>query len=262
MGVPSTSARTASRNALPEGTEGCARWVQPADGRASSLGPRRSVAACWGRSCRWVTVVGAELLATGHGKAVRTAAGPARADLGCTGCAAPNSGRGPRGRPKERMLVADWGSAGTCGTQEEQLRKPSEDTSSLEKNIWDGGGSHRRSRAASTAALMDVATETPLTPAPARVRSSQGEEQLPHALCRPVSGSSDTPNSCLVGEVCWVLPLGSAVFFVGSYTEVEPAQASGSPTLAWGAGRTDGGRPSHEEHARRQTRRIPGPHPH
>lgn len=113
MGVPSTSARTASRNALPEGTEGCARWVQPADGRASSPGPRRSVAACWGRSCRWVTVVGAELLATGHGKAVRTAAGPARADLGCTGCAAPNSGRGPRGRPKERMLVADWGSAGT-----------------------------------------------------------------------------------------------------------------------------------------------------
>ncbi len=113
MGVPSTSTRTASRNALPEGTEGCARWVQPADGRASSPGPRRSVAACWGRSCRWVTVVGAELLATGHGKAVRTAAGPARADLGCTGCAAPNSGRGPRGRPKERMLVADWGSAGT-----------------------------------------------------------------------------------------------------------------------------------------------------
>ena len=85
MGVPSTSTRTASRNALPEGTEGCARWVQPADGRASSPGPRRSVAACWGRSCRWVTVVGAELLATGHGKAVRTAAGPARADLGRTG---------------------------------------------------------------------------------------------------------------------------------------------------------------------------------
>ena len=262
MGVPSTSARTASRNALPEGTEGCARWVQPADGRASSPGPRRSVAACWGRSCRWVTVVGAELLATGHGKAVRTAAGPARADLGCTGCAAPNSGRGPRGRPKERMLVADWGSAGTMRHAGRTVAQAVRRHILPRKNVWDGGGSHRRSRAASTAALMDVATETPLTPAPARVRSSQGEEQLPHALCRPVSGSSDTPNSCLVGEVCWVLPLGSAVFFVGSYTEVEPAQASGSPTLAWGAGRTDGGRPSHEEHARRQTRRIPGPHPH
>ena len=65
--------------------------------------------------------------------------------------------------------------------QEEQLRKPSEDTFSLEKNIWDGGGSHRRSRAASTAALRDVATNTPLTPAP-RVRSSEGKAQLPHVL--------------------------------------------------------------------------------
>ena len=112
------------------------------------------------------------------------------------------------------------------------MRKPSEDRSSLAENVWDGGGSHRRSRAVSTAALWDVATETPLTPAPARVRSSQGEEELPHALWRPCSGASNTPNSCLVREVCWVLPLGSAVFFVGSYTEVEPAQASGSPTLA------------------------------
>ena len=105
--------RTASRNDLPEGIEGCARWHQRADGRASSPGPRQSAAACWGRGLLGVTVVGAELLATGHGKAVRTAAGPARADLGRTGCAAPHSGRGPRVRPKERMLVADWGSAGT-----------------------------------------------------------------------------------------------------------------------------------------------------
>ncbi len=29
---------------------------------------------------------------------------------------------------------------------------------------------------------MDVATETPLTPAHARVRFSEGKEQLPHAL--------------------------------------------------------------------------------
>ena len=182
--------------------------------------------------------------------------------LGGRGAQHTFSGRGPRGRLKERMLLADWGSAGTMRHAGRTVAQAVRRHILPRKNVWDGGGSHRRSRAASTAALMDVATETPLTPAPARVRSSQGEEQLPHALCRPVSGSSDTPNSCLVGEVCWVLPLGSAVFFVGSYTEVEPAQASGSPTLAWGAGRTDGGRPSHEEHARRQTRRIPGPHPH
>ena len=211
MGVPSTSARTASRNALPEGTEGCARWVQPADGRASSPGPRRSVAACWGRCCRWVTVVGAELLATGHGKAVRTAAGPARADLGWTGCAAALAGRGPRGRPEERMLMADWGSAGMVRHAGRTVAQAVRRHILPRKNVWDGGGSHRRSRAVSTAALRDVATETPLTPAPARVRSSQGEEELPHALWRPCSGSSNTPNSCLVREVCWVLPLGSAV---------------------------------------------------
>ena len=89
------------------------RGQQRADGRASSPGLRGSAAGCWGHCFLWVTVVGAQLLATGHGKAVRTAAGPARADLGRTGCAAPHSGRGPRVRPKERMLVADWGSAGT-----------------------------------------------------------------------------------------------------------------------------------------------------
>ena len=88
MSAPSALFRTASRNDLPEDTEGCARWHQRADGRASSTGPRRSAAACWGHCFLWVTVVGAQLLATGHGKAVRTAAGPARADLGCTGCAA------------------------------------------------------------------------------------------------------------------------------------------------------------------------------
>jgi hypothetical protein len=62
------------------------------------------------------------------------------------------------------------------------LGKPSDDTFDLEKNIWDGGGSHRRSRAVSTVALRDVATKTPLTPAPVRVRFSQGKAQLPHAL--------------------------------------------------------------------------------
>ena len=65
------------------------RCHQRADGRASSPSPRRSAAACWGRCFHRVTVVGAQLLATGHGKAVRTAAVPARAVLGKTGSAAP-----------------------------------------------------------------------------------------------------------------------------------------------------------------------------
>ncbi len=54
--------------------------------------------------------------------------------------------------------------------------------SSLNKTVGDGGGSHRRSRAVSTAALRGVATNTPQTPAPVRVRSTQGKAQLPHAL--------------------------------------------------------------------------------
>ena len=94
----------------------------------------------------------------------------------------PCSGRGPRGRPKERMLLADLGSAGTAGHAERTVGQAVRRHVLPRKNIWDGGGSHRRSRAVSTAALRDVATETPLTPAPARVRSSEGKAQLPPAL--------------------------------------------------------------------------------
>jgi hypothetical protein len=88
MSVPSALLRTASRNDRPEGAAGRSRRHQRADGRASSTVHCWLAAACWGRSCHWVTVVREQLLATGHGKAVRTAAGPARADLGWTGCAA------------------------------------------------------------------------------------------------------------------------------------------------------------------------------
>lgn len=98
------------------------------------------------------------------------------------GGAAPLTGRGPRGRPKERMLLADLGSAGTAGHAERTVGQAVRRHVITRKNIWDGGGSHRRSRAACTAALKDVATQTPLTPAPVRVRSSQGKAQLPHAL--------------------------------------------------------------------------------
>ena len=102
--------------------------------------------------------------------------------LGARGAQHTFSGRGPRVRPKERMLVADWGSAGTMRHAGRTVAQAVRRHILPRKNVWDGGGSHRRSRAASTAALMDVATETPLTPAPARVRSSEGKEQLPHAL--------------------------------------------------------------------------------
>ena len=86
--------------------------------------------------------------------------------LGARGAQHPTPAGVPGAARKNTCCWLTWGQPGPQGTQREQLGKPSEDTSSLEKNIWDGGGSHRRSRAASTAALMDVATETPLTPAP------------------------------------------------------------------------------------------------
>ena len=85
------------------------RGQQRADGRASSTGPRRSAAACWGHCFLWVTVVGAQLLATGHGKAVRTAAGPARADLGCTGCAAHLLRPGSPGPPERTHACGGLG---------------------------------------------------------------------------------------------------------------------------------------------------------
>ena len=182
--------------------------------------------------------------------------------LGARGAQHTFSGRGPRVRPKERMLVADWGSAGmmrhagrTVGQAVRRHILP------RKKHL----GRRRFAPAQPGCEYSRFVGRRDGNAADTRPRAGEvftGGRTVAPALCRPVSGSSDTPNSYLIGEVCWVLPLGSAVFFVGGYTEVEPAQASGSPTVAWGAGRTNGGRPSHEEHARRQTRRIPGPHPH
>ncbi len=183
MSAPSALFRTASRNDRPEGTSGCSRCHQRADGRASSPGPRWSAAASWGLSIHWGTVVGVQLLATGLGKAVRTAAVPARADLGCTGCAAPLLRPGSQ-RPPERTHASGGLGVSRDGAARRKHSCASRPKrhSPLNKTVGDGGGSHRRSRAVSTAALRDVATETPLTPAPVRVRFSQGKEQLPHAL--------------------------------------------------------------------------------
>jgi hypothetical protein len=63
----------------------------------------------------------------------------------------PAPARVPGAARKNACIWRTWGQPGECGTQREQLRKPSEDTFSFDKNIWDGGGSHRRSRAVSTA---------------------------------------------------------------------------------------------------------------
>ena len=94
----------------------------------------------------------------------------------------------PGAARKNACLWRTGGQPGRCGTQREQLGKPSEDTSSLEKNIWDGGGSHRRSRSEKWVAIAERRDENVGDARPWRARPRQGKEQLPPALARPCTG--------------------------------------------------------------------------
>jgi hypothetical protein len=136
----------------------------------------------------------AQLLATGTGKAVRTAAVPARAGLDDTERralrGAPAEARGPRVRRLAARQALHWGQASPAqraGRTVEQAVP--EETFTLERSLWDGGGSHRRSRSGRRVALKDVATKTPVTRAPLRARRHEGKEQLPHALVAPCIGA-------------------------------------------------------------------------
>lgn len=68
---------------------------QQADGPASSRRLRKRAAACWGRRHPERTFARVELLATGTGQAVRTAAVPAHVDLGSHGAQRQPGGRAP-----------------------------------------------------------------------------------------------------------------------------------------------------------------------
>lgn len=99
-----------------------------------------------------------QLVATGTGKAVRAAAVPARAGLDDTERrvlrGAPAEARGPRVRRLAARQALHWGQASSArraGRTVEQAVP--EETFTLERSLWDGGGSHRRSRSGDTVAL-------------------------------------------------------------------------------------------------------------
>lgn len=107
--------------------------------------------------------MGAQLLATGRGKAVRTAAVPARAVVEGTWCIAPH----PAGAPGPPESTSAWGglgvSRGRKARREHSCASRPEGASALEKTSADGGGSHRRSRAREQWLWKHVATKTRLT---------------------------------------------------------------------------------------------------
>ncbi len=162
------------------------------------------------------TALREQLLATGTGKAVRTAAVPARAGLGDTERrvlrGAPAEARGPRLMciaSRQSHQLGQASSARRAGRTVEQAVP--EKTSTLEKPVRDGGGSHRRSRSGNTVALTDVATKTPVPRAPLRARRHEGKEQLPHALGLPCIGARGHPQLMGSGVVCSLLAADSAV---------------------------------------------------
>ena len=127
------------------------------------------------------------------------------------GGAAPLTGRGPRGRPKEHLLMADLGPAGTAGHAERTVGQ------AVRRHILPRKkhlGRRRFAPAQPGCEYSRFVGRRDGNAADTRPRAGEvftGGRTVAPALCRPVSGSSDTPNSCLVREVCWVLPLGSAV---------------------------------------------------
>lgn len=162
------------------------------------------------------TTGGAQLLATGTGKAVRTAAVPARAGLVETERrvlrgASPEA-RGPRVMGIASRQSHHWGQASLAwraGRAVEQAVP--EDTFTLGRPVRDGGGSHRRSRSGRTVSLVNVATKTPVTRAPLRARRHEGKEQLPHALVLPCSGARRHWQLTRSGVVCSLMAAGGTV---------------------------------------------------
>lgn len=86
-----------------------------------------------------------------------------------------------------------------------------EETFTLERSLWDGGGSHRRSRSGRRVALKVVATKTPVTRAPLRARRHEGKEQLPHALVAPCIGPRRHQQLTRSGVVCSLLAADGTV---------------------------------------------------
>ena len=127
--------------------------------------------------------MGAQLLATGHGKAVRTAAVPARAGLDCTRVRSTPAPAGVPGSAGEyACLLQTGGQPGMCGTPEEQLGKPSDDTFTLDKYGWGRRRFAPAQPGCENSGFVGRRDEYAADTRPRRVRSSEGKAQLPPAL--------------------------------------------------------------------------------
>lgn len=97
-------------------------------------------------------------------------------------------------RATVRLPPRIWGKPWQHGLPKEELGKPPDESSGLEKQVL---GRRRFAPAQpgdDTAALSDVATKTRLTHAPWRARPFAGKVQLPPAREGPCTRSWDAPN--------------------------------------------------------------------
>lgn len=192
------------------------------------------------------------------GKAVRTAAVPARAVLERTGGRSTPNRPGSPGPPGRTLAFGGLGVSRESAARRENSWASRPMTRSTSKKHL---GRRRFAPAQPGSEYSRFEGRRDGNAADTRPRAGEvfrGERTVAPCPVKTVRWAIEHTNDCLAREVCWVLPLGSAVVLGSTYTWVEPAQASVSPTVARDAGRTNGGRPSHEELARRQTQRTPG----
>ena len=146
-----------------------------------------------GNTWLWWTAKGLQLLATGRGKAVRTAAVPARAVVEGTGCVAPH----PAGAPGPPERTSAWGGLGVAGAAGHAVSTVAQAVLRYirpRKTSADGGGSHRRSRAMEQWLRKDVATKTRLTRARGVRDLQRGDTPAPCPLEVVQSNIGDTKH--------------------------------------------------------------------
>lgn len=152
----------------------------------SSRRPRSSVAACRRARSSRGNDFGEQLLATGTGLAVRTAAVPAHAALeSSVGAQLRRLRPGSPVTTDERLMCRDWGKPRRNGMLKKQLRKPSL------KRLWPRKNIPGRRRFAPAEPVRKESRiegrrdEETTDVCPRHTRLTQGKTQLPQALCRP-----------------------------------------------------------------------------
>lgn len=173
-----------SGNARPDGAEH-AHIDGRADGRRG-VQPRasmRAAAACTGHCSIGYTVMGAELRATGTGKAGRTPPPAQRVptlEMRASATARSTvSARGPRAASMSE-LIEQRGAAENARHAERRVGVADhEGRMASKKRYGRRRGSHRRSRSESTVALSNVATKTSTMRAPGAQGWTRGRDSCP-----------------------------------------------------------------------------------